>query len=81
MSASQAWTHTQPVCGMRTEQAKKNLACEGSTGKPELPCAGTGNPQRAEGTGREHATYVIPFESCNVNTGDFLWDVKGSGNR
>ena len=31
------------------------------------------------GQGEEHATYSILFESSMLNTGDFVRDVKGSG--
>jgi len=44
-----------------------------------LPGVEIGEPQRAEGATREHATYIILFESYMANTGDFLKDVKESG--
>jgi hypothetical protein len=37
-----------------------------------------GAPERGRGV-QQHATYSIPFEAFMMNTGDFLVDVKGSG--
>jgi hypothetical protein len=39
----------------------------------------TGEPQRAEGTDREHATYLVLLESSVVNTGEPARDVKEGG--
>src|SRR5262247_1713523 len=39
----------------------------------------TGDPQRAEGTDRAHATYLVLFESSVVNTGEPARDVKEGG--
>ena len=38
-----------------------------------------GKPQRADGASREHATYLMLYESYMLNTGDLLRDGKGSG--
>jgi hypothetical protein len=38
-----------------------------------------GEPQRAEGIEREHATYIVLLESSVVNTGEPGRDVKESG--
>jgi len=38
-----------------------------------------GKPQRADGASREHATYLMLYESYMLNTGDLLRDAKGSG--
>jgi hypothetical protein len=52
---------------------------EGYTGKPDLPCGNTGEPQRADGASRKHATYSISFESFLLNTGSFPRDAKADG--
>jgi len=38
-----------------------------------------GEPQRADGTVREHATYIVLLESSVVNTGEPERDVKEGG--
>jgi hypothetical protein len=53
--------------------------CKGGTGKPDLPCADAGKPQRADGAGREHATYIVLLESYMLNTGSFSRDGKEGG--
>ena len=50
-------------------------------GKPDLPHVNVGEPQRADGAGREHATYSISFESYMLNTGSFSRDAKAMGSR
>ena len=41
----------------------------------------TGEPQSAEGTEREHATYIVLLESSLVNTGEPDRDGKEGGSR
>jgi len=51
----------------------------GNTGKPDLPCVDTGKPQRADGAGREHATYIVLVESNMLNTGSLSRHAKEGG--
>jgi hypothetical protein len=44
-----------------------------------LPWRKMGEPPERGRSVQQHATYSIPFESFIMNTGDFLWDAKGSG--
>ena len=47
--------------------------------QPVLLHVNVGEPQRADGATREHATYSIAFESSMLNTGSFSRDAKVDG--
>jgi hypothetical protein len=60
---------TQSIIGVQQADA----------GQPDLTLPLTGEPQRAEGTDREHATYIVLLESSMMNTGEPGRDVKEGG--
>jgi hypothetical protein len=78
MSANGARNHCKDV-EVWTDAIQRLCIAEGNMDQPVLLHVNVGEPQRADGASREHATYSMSFESYMLNTGSFSRDGKVDG--
>ena len=78
MSANGARNHCAFV-EVWANAIRRPCIATGNMDQPVLLHVNVGEPQRADGASREHATYSIAFESYMVNTGSFSRDAKVYG--
>ena len=78
MSANGARNHCSFVEVWANAIARRDMA-KGNMDQPVLLHVNVGEPQRADGASREHATYSISLESYMLNTGSFSRDGKVDG--
>ena len=78
MSANGARNHG-PFVEVWADTIRRLCIVSGYMDQPVLLHVNVGEPQRADGATREHATYSIAFESYMLNTGSFSRDAKVDG--
>ena len=78
MSANGARNHC-PFVEVWADAIRRPCIAPGYMDQPVLLHVNVGEPQRADGATREHATYSIAFESSMLNTGSFSRDAKVDG--
>ena len=78
MSANGARNHC-PFVEVWADAIPRLCIAPGNMDQPVLLHVNVGEPQRADGASREHATYSISLESYMLNTGSFSRDVKVDG--
>jgi len=78
MSANGARNHCSFVEVWANAIGRRDMA-KGNMDQPVLLHVNVGEPQRADGASREHATYSIALESYMLNTGSFSRDGKVDG--
>ena len=62
------------------DQGQPATVAAGDRGQPVLPSVQRlGSRKERKGQGEEHATYLVPFESSMLNTGDSSEGCQGSG--